>query len=172
MITMSRIKQQSNTTHSLAVVFSRDHTPGSIALRAALWSQWSHCSILTSESTIIEATPFYGVRERPLANLLEQSTHSAIVRIPCSDPEKAIVFARSQIGKPYDWYGILGLGFRRHWASEASWFCSEFVAGALNQVDPRFRTNVWRLTPQHLYVYNFDDLAMIEVARDDETPHT
>ena len=35
-----------------------------------------------------------------------------------SDP---IAAARSQVGKPYDLWGVLGLGFKREWQDDESW---------------------------------------------------
>lgn len=49
---------------TVQVVFSRNHTPGSILLRGFLWSPWSHCALVDG-GTAIEAAAFHGVRERP-----------------------------------------------------------------------------------------------------------
>jgi len=40
-------------------------------------------------------------------------------------------FLRSQIGKPYDYPGILGFVTGRDWREEDSWFCSELQTAAL-----------------------------------------
>lgn len=35
--------------------------------------------------------------------------------------------ASSQLGKPYDWWGILGLSLRRDWQDPSNWWCSEYA---------------------------------------------
>lgn len=63
-----------------------------------------------------------------------------------------VAAARSQIGKPYDWPGVLGIGFRRNWQESDAWFCSELVAWAFGvSGSPLFRTEHWRITPQTIY---------------------
>ena len=51
---------------SVQVIFTRSHAIGSLLLRTALWSPWSHCAIVDGEE-VIEAAAFGGVRARPLA---------------------------------------------------------------------------------------------------------
>ena len=62
--------------------------------------------------------------------------------------------AASQIGKPYDYTAILGLGLRRDWQEEDAWFCSELVAWAFQHAgEPLFRAEcLRRVTPQHLWM--------------------
>jgi hypothetical protein len=43
-------------------------------------------------------------------------------------------FARTQIGKPYDWTAILALLMDRDWRDSGAWFCSELVVAALEAV--------------------------------------
>lgn len=133
------------------VIFTRNHTPGSILLRTFLWSPWSHCAIVDGEE-VIEAAAFGGVRARPLADMLADATKMAILTLP-GDPQAVIAAARSQIGKPYDWQGVAGIGFRRRWQDDDAWFCSELVAWAFEAGGhPLFRTQPWRITPRDLYL--------------------
>lgn len=135
---------------TVQVVFSRNHTPGSILLRAALWSPWSHCALVDGD-TVIEAAAFRGVRERPLHDFMADATKAAVLSLP-GDPGAVIAAARSQLGKPYDWLGVAGIGFRRRWQDEDAWFCSELVAWAFEVAGaPLFRTGYWRVTPQTIY---------------------
>lgn len=136
---------------TVQVVFTRSHAIGSLLLRTALWSPWSHCAIVDGEE-VIEAAAFGGVRVRPLADMLADATKTAILTLP-GDPQKVIAAVRSQIGKPYDWSGVLGLGFRRRWQDDDAWFCSELVAWAFAEAGaPLFRTQPWRITPRDLYI--------------------
>jgi hypothetical protein len=141
---------------SVRVIFSRNHSLPSLFLRAALWSPWSHVALVAGE-TVIEASSIHGVRERPLADFMADATKVAIIELP-GDADRAIAAARSQIGKPYDWRGILGIGFRRRWQDQDAWSCSELVAWAIEQSGVLlFRTQPWRVTPQMLYAPIFGD---------------
>lgn len=137
---------------SVRVVFTRRHALGSVLLRAALWSAWSHCAIVDGDR-IIEAAAFHGVRERPLAELLAEASEYEIIEIPARNPAAVIAAARSQLGKPYDWRGVVGIGFRRRWQDEDAWFCSELVAYAFEAAgDLLFRAKRWRIRPPDLYI--------------------
>ena len=135
---------------TVQVIFTRSHAVGSILLRAALWSPWSHCAIIDGDE-VIEAAAFGGVRVRPLADMLADATKHAIIELP-GNAEAVIAAARSQIGKPYDWAGVLGFGFRRRWQDDDAWFCSELVAWAFAEAGtPLFRVEAHRITPQDLF---------------------
>lgn len=136
---------------SVQVLFTRSHALGSVLLRTALWSPWSHCALVDGD-TVIEAAAFDGVRASPLADLLAHATKAAMIVLP-GEPEKVIAAARSQIGKPYDWAGVLGFGFRRRWQDDDAWFCSELVAWAFAEAGtPLFREHAWRITPRDIYI--------------------
>lgn len=139
---------------AVRVVFTRRHTLGSVLLRAALWSAWSHCALIDGDE-VIEAAAFHGVRARPLAELLAESSEHEIVEVPARQPEAVIAAARSQIGKPYDWLGVVGIGLRRRWQDADRWFCSELVAWAFEASDPLFRVHTWRITPRDVYLPRF-----------------
>lgn len=137
---------------AVRVVFTRRHTLGSVLLRAALWSAWSHCALIDGDE-IIEAAAGSGVRARPLAELIAESSEWEIIEIPVRNPAAVIAAARSQIGKPYDWRGVIGIGFRRRWQDEDAWFCSELVAYAFEAAgDLLFRAKRWRIRPPDLYI--------------------
>lgn len=124
-------------------------------LRAALWSPWSHCAIVDG-SEVIEAAVGAGVRARPLADLLADSSRHDTVTFTARDAPAVVAAARSQIGKPYDYAGVLGIGIRRRWQDDDAWFCSELVAWAFEQGGaPLFRTQHWRITPRDLYLPRF-----------------
>ena len=62
-------------------------------------------------------------------------------------------FLASQISKPYDYFGVFSIGFRRDWQEPDKWFCSELVAAAINNSEPRFSIEARKITPR--------DVAMI-----------
>ena len=137
---------------AVRLVFTRRRHPGSVLLRAFLWSAWSHCAIVDGVD-IIEAAADGGVRIRELGDLLRESSEHAFVDVPTSDARAVIAAARSQVGKPYDWLGVLGIGVRRRWQDNDRWFCSELIAWAFERAGwPLFRGQPWRITPRDLYL--------------------
>ena len=136
----------------IKVIFTRNHKIGSIVLRGFLWSAWSHCAIIDGDEVIEAAAPG-GVRVRPLSDLIKESTKWEIIEFPCLDPYAVISAARRQVGAPYDWFGVIGIGFRRRWQDDDAWFCSEFIAAMFVEAgEPIVRLDAYRITPRDLYL--------------------
>lgn len=137
---------------TVSLLFSTSQKIGAVAIRAVTWSKYSHVALLDGDE-VIEAT-WPAVRVAPLAEVIAAHSAHAIVELPCRDPQAVIAAAASQIGKPYDYTAILGLGLRRDWQEEDAWFCSELVAWAFQQGgSPLFRPEaLYRITPQHLWM--------------------
>lgn len=127
--------------------------PLSWAIRACTWSEWSHVAIVDGDA-VIESIALHGVVESSLRDRQRKDTHWHLVEIACADPRAVIAAARSQLGKPYDYTAIVGLGLHRVWKEADSWFCSELVAWAFAQAGlPLFRAEaLQRVTPQHLWM--------------------
>lgn len=125
----------------------------STVIRAATWSRWSHVALIDGDE-VIEATAPAGVRRFPVVEAINHAKRGAIVELPCRSAESILSAAASQLGKPYDYTAILGLGLHRDWQDDDSWFCSELVAWAFQQAgEPLFRPEVMRrVTPQHLWM--------------------
>ncbi|MBI2769977.1 MAG: hypothetical protein HYX47_10165 [Burkholderiales bacterium] len=140
---------------SVRIVFCRRRNLGSLILRTALWSAWSHCAIVNGDQ-VIEASAFHGVRTRPLAELEAEASQREFVDVPCADPAALIAWATAQLNKPYDWRGVFGLAFHRKWQGGDSWFCSELVAAAFAAAgSPLFVTDAWRITPRDLSIRHY-----------------
>jgi len=122
-------------------------------IRAGSWSQWSHVAIIDGEN-VIEAIALHGVVRTPLATRKAQDTSWEVATLPCRDPAAVIAAAATQIGKPYDYTGVLGLGLHRDWQQTDRWFCSELVAWSFEQGgSPLFRPAACRrVTPQDLWM--------------------
>ena len=59
--------------------------------------------------------------------------------------------AESQVGKPYDYMGVLRFVTRRKHGTDARWFCSELVAWAFEQARyPLLLTPHWNVQPGQL----------------------
>lgn len=138
----------------IRVLFSRRALPVSLLIRTVTWSAWSHVEIMDGDD-LIGAEMLTGVSVTKLAHRLDISSRAAIVEFPCADPAAVIAAARGELGRGYDFLGLLGiLSRQRDWQSRDSWFCSELVAWAFDAGgSPLFRSElVNRVTPQHLWM--------------------
>ena len=127
--------------------------PLSWLIRAGSWSRWSHVAIVDGDS-VIEAVAINGVVRTPLSQRQQQDPSWVVSSLPCADPKAVINAAVTQIGKPYDYTGVLGIGLHRDWQQTGSWFCSELVAWAFSRGgSPLFRPHAnRRVTPQDLWM--------------------
>lgn len=119
------------------------------------WSKWSHVALVMEDGqSVIDATFVHGgVMQRPLADVIATSSEHASRDIECPDPAAAYAFARSQIGKPYDTWGVLGVGLHRDWQKDDAWWCSEFVEACIAAGgNCRFVNNPRRVTQQHSWM--------------------
>lgn len=138
---------------TLSLLFCTNPTnPLSWLIRAGSWSQWSHVAIIDG-SDVIEAIALHGVVRTALATRQAQDARWQIVSISCADPDAVIAAAKAEIGKGYDYTGVLGVGLHRDWQETGRWFCSELVAHAFQAAGmPLFRDEAMRrITPQHLW---------------------
>jgi uncharacterized protein YycO len=138
---------------SIRLLFTTTSKPFSAAIRALTWSRWSHVAIIDGD-TVIEAAALQGVCRTPLRAAIEHAREYASGYLRCANPQAVIEAAASQIGKPYDYTAILGLGLRRDWQEDDAWFCSELVAWSMAQAGtPLFRhESLRRVTPEHLWM--------------------
>lgn len=139
---------------TVRLLFSTTGNPFSALIRAATWSRWSHVSIINDDDMVIEAAALHGVRRVSFVDAINRAADAALVELPSPDPAAVIAAAASQIGKPYDYTAIVGLGLHRDWQEDDAWFCSELVAWSFAQAgEPLFRADVLRrVTPQHLWM--------------------
>lgn len=130
----------------ITLQFSTTKGIGSHVIRWATWSPYSHVDLVLDDGRLLGATSRHGVAIR------DPEPTSACARFRVSAREDVIVAARSQIGRPYDWPGIFGWGFRRNWQEQDSWFCSELIAWAFQQAgQPLLRFDkAWRVTPRDI----------------------
>ena len=138
---------------AIQLLFSSSGSPMGTLIRAATWSRWSHVALVANR-TAIEAAPFCGVREVKLEEAITRAKDTTLVELPVHNPQLIIEAARSQLGKPYDWTAILGLGLHRDWQEQDAWFCSELIAwSAAEAGESWYRCkSLRRVTPQHLWM--------------------
>ncbi len=138
---------------SVQLLFTTTNGPLSWAIRVCTWSAWSHVALVAGDQ-VIESMPGHGVRRVPLAGAIQCADRYELATMPARDPARIIEAAASQIGKPYDYEAIGGLGLHRDWQQADAWFCSELLAWSFHQAgEPLFRADcVRRVTPQHLWM--------------------
>lgn len=138
----------------IRIVFTRERSLGSLAIRLFTASRWSHVALVTGDGTVIDATAKHGVAERGWQDFLEKASAYEVVTLAVAKPDDVVSFARTQIGKRYDYLALLGFYFRSGWQNPNRWFCSELVAWSINRgYKPSFREkHVGRITPQHLWL--------------------
>ena len=116
------------------------------------WSEYSHVEFVLPNGYLGSQALLGGVKLRPFNYA---PNYVFVTRyVDCSDDQayKVIDYAMNQIGKPYDFAGILGLLTHRDWRKANSWFCSEFVAASLEKGGIYlFRLPVDRVTPGMLF---------------------
>ncbi|WP_197329516.1 YiiX/YebB-like N1pC/P60 family cysteine hydrolase [Ralstonia syzygii] len=138
---------------SVQLLFSTTSSPLSWVIRACTWSAWSHVALVDGDQ-VIESIPGHGVRRVLLTEALRDTSHHELVSLPGRAAMQVLAAAASQIGLPYDYSAVLGIGLHRDWQEEDAWFCSELIAWAFQQAGvPLFRADcIRRVTPQHLYM--------------------
>lgn len=137
----------------LQVIFCRRRTLGTPIIRVATWSQWSHTGVITEDNTVLEAVAGGGVIETPMSEFIARCTRFKIRNIEVPDPAAGIAWGRTQLGKSYDYLGVLGLGLHREWDSEDKWWCSEYTEAIIKHAGrERFYAHMNRITPQHCWM--------------------
>lgn len=139
-------------TAALRLLFGRSHSIGSLIVRVGTASVWGHVGVLTDDGTVIEARAWQGVVERPFDEVVAGMSYHHIAPVECPRPEAGIAWARTQIGRPYDWAGVFAIPVRRQWDREDRWFCSEFVEAAIANAGRRRWRHPWRITPGLSYM--------------------
>ena len=130
--------------------FSASDNFGARLIRLTTWSRWSHVELIDGHDLIGANWPG-GVEVVSRLWREVRSKRWAVAEVP-GDPRPAIAWARTQLGRPYDTAGVLGIATRRRWQDDDAWFCSELVAAALWQAGTQLvRVDQWRVTPQHLW---------------------
>ena len=115
----------------MEVLFSTTNKLSSLAIRAFEGGSASHCAIAISEDSIIDSTFKYGVSQRTRNDWIKGKILVDSIKLSIPNEENAINFAKSQLGKPYDFTALVGFLFWRSWQDTGSWYCSELVTASL-----------------------------------------
>lgn len=136
---------------TVTVIFGKSRHPAGYLIRAFTWSRWTHCALVVGDE-VYEAMHPAGVVVTPLEQFKSRYGQGrwAVAQVPCVDPAECIKRAKEQLGKPYDLFGVIGLGLRqRRWDSGQRWWCSELLAHCINAFRP---DRISRVTPEHLWM--------------------
>lgn len=126
--------------------------PISAAIRFSTRSWASHAEFIDTDREItVGARSIGGVRARPCA----KDHYSRVEQFTAKGILQAYEWARTQIGKPYDFSAVAGIAVDRNWRDETKWFCSELIVASFEHVGfPLLSTRpsaaVWRYTPRDL----------------------
>lgn len=139
----------------IELLFTRRNHPTSWLIRAASWSDWSHVEIMLPDGGLLGAAAPHGVTVSTYEERMSIAACAATMCFP-GDMNAAAAWGETQLGKPYDYFGVLGLGLHRNWEEDDKWWCSEFAAEFLVQggFAPYRPDAIQRLTPQHLWMLN------------------
>jgi len=118
-------------------------------IRFFTFSKFSHVAIKISDTVIVDSTLASGVRAITTKEFIKHYPKYVELDVYIPNENLAKDFLLSQIGKPYDLTAIFGMVLQRKWHEEDSWFCSELLEAAIKAGGkPRFRDDVYRITPQ------------------------
>jgi len=116
----------------------------SLTSRLIRWWQWgfpythiAYCLDLSDQNdpTVVEAW-WNGVRCGKFSEVHTPGTEFSVYSVEVTKEQRDEIrhFLQRQIGKPYDWLGILGfVFFNPNLESKNRWFCSELVFTAFKQ---------------------------------------
>ncbi len=126
--------------------------PISAAIRFSTRSWASHAEFVDTDRRItVGARSIGGVKVRPCG----KDHYSRVEQFTAPGILQAYEWARTQLGKPYDFSAIAGIAVDRNWRDETKWFCSELIVASFEHVGfPLLSTRpsaaVWRYTPRDL----------------------
>jgi uncharacterized protein YycO len=119
---------------------------------AYTWGQWSHTEFVIKEG-YLGARLSGGVAIRPFDYVTPVDQVFKYVNLTQDNYDTAMTFIKEQIGLPYNWLAILGIGLRLDLKNDTrSWFCSEYVQAGFNIAQtPLLDTKkVYRITPRDI----------------------
>lgn len=134
----------------MKIIFVTDEDPLSVAIRTATACPWHHVGVVFGEY-VFEAR-FPGVLRVKLDDVKARGKYF-IVDYPLADEACAKRFAMDQVGKDYDFIGLVGFQFRIGAQDPNKWYCSELVqAISLEGGSPIVRLGLAGVSPRDLWV--------------------
>jgi hypothetical protein len=136
----------------ITLQFSSTNQIGALLIQWGTWSWANHVDFVLPDGQLLGAAGIEGgggVIVRPMHPLKH---YKRVERYEVDASDQVIDYALSQVGKPYDWAGVINFITRsRDWMEEDKWFCSELVAWAFEKAgQPLLRGVCYRITPGNL----------------------
>lgn len=131
-------------------------------IRWRTWSDVSHTSaFLPGGEEVIEAWGG-GVARRSWREGHTLGTKIAVYRVPCTIDQRREFydFMHAQIGKRYDYTGILGFITRARSECKEKWFCSEVVFAAAEKAGVRL---LCRIAPHQVAPGTLDTSPVLQL---------
>lgn len=128
-----------NPSPSAKILLFKGGDPISWVVQMQTRSPYSHVGLLdTCGRCVIEAYPGTGVRRRILS-LDDEARIDAydVAGLTEQGYKQALAFAKSQLGKKYDWRGVLRFVDKLPARENDKWFCSELVHKSLSTAGVR-----------------------------------
>jgi uncharacterized protein YycO len=117
------------------------------AIKLLTWSDYSHVDFVLDSGDYLGSVPGKGVIVHRQKEPLEHFYHID------ASYDTITNAALNQLGKPYDYTGIVGFLFNRDWQKTDSWFCSELVAASINKEIALFDAESFRITPRDISIH-------------------
>jgi hypothetical protein len=119
------------------------------------WARASHSMIVDGDHAI-HATMLHGVVRQPMAQAMHGQVLVAYRHYEVPNAEAGLEWARSQVGKSYDFAGAVGLSLKpdRHWQKDDRWFCHELCAAAIHQAGRQLFASAGHVTDTALLLVN------------------
>lgn len=146
----------------MKLLFTRRKHIGSWLIRIVTWSEYSHVDIVLDDKWLLGSIAPDGVVKNKYAERLAIASKAVLMDLPVKSMDAAIAYASNQLGKPYDWLGVIGIGLHRNWQEDDKWSCAELVAKVASEAgqkpfDDKF---IHRITPQDLLMLNFEKVRV------------
>lgn len=126
-------------------------------IRLRTWSEYSHAAWIEQTGSVVEAWKRKGVRYSSDVNTGHTpGTVIDLFDVPLTQEQMDVVrkFLAHQVGKKYDWRGVLHFITKRHEYSrdQERWFCSELIFSAFKAagVELLSRVEPWKVSPAML----------------------
>lgn len=156
---------------AVIVLVRRPWNPVSWLIRWALpvsrfrWGRASHSMIIDGEYAI-HATMLRGVVREPIQQAMRGQVIVAHREFEVPNAAAGLEWARSQVGRKYDFAGAFGLSIHpdREWADDSGWFCHELCAAYLHACGRRLFDKFGHVTDSALM------LACAIITRDGDEP--
>lgn len=134
---------------NIKLQFSAQNKIGSMLIRWRDWSDYSHVDTVLSNGSLLGARGD-GVKVRAPY----KTSKKLIICIYVTEQQEKDYYTAlfSQIGKKYDYAGIIGFVANRDWQEDNKWFCSELVMYCLMKAGIKILNveHLNRITSQHM----------------------